>query len=126
MAEDSVQVEVEGDPEAVWAVVRDFGAIDRWFPGIQSCRVEGDVRILDMGGMEVREQLVELDEAGRALTYSVIDGVPVGSHKATVAVAPSGSGSTVTWSFAVEPAEMLPVFQDAYSKALAALGTHVG
>lgn len=126
MAEDKVQVEVDGSPDAVWAVVRDFGGIDAWFPGIGSCRVEGDVRILDMGGMEVRERLIEIDEPGRALTYSVIDGVPMESHRATVAVAPSGAGSTVTWSFAVEPAEMLPVFQDAYGKALDALATHVG
>jgi mxaD protein len=121
MAEGSVDIEVAAEPDAVWAVAGDFGGADAFFPGIDTFRLEGDDRIIGMFGLEIRERLVERDDEGRRLTYSVIDGVPVTAHQATVAVEPAGTGSKVTWSYDVEPAEMAPIFGDTYQKALEAL-----
>jgi hypothetical protein len=45
------------------------------------------------------------------------------SHEATIAIDPEGSGSHVTWSVDVEPADLLPIFQGAYDNAVTALKT---
>jgi hypothetical protein len=74
-----------------------------------------------MFGMEIRERLVSRDEESRSLTYSVVEGVPLESHQATVSVRPKGDGSAVTWAFKVTPDEMLPIFADTYGKALGTL-----
>ncbi len=124
MSQDAVTVDVDAEPDKVWAVVGDFGGVS-WFPGIESARLEGDVRVLGMMGMEVRERLSAKDDAARSLTYGIVGGVPVESHRATVTVEPAGSGSRVTWSVAVEPDSMLPVMVDVYRQALEALRQQV-
>ena len=118
MAEGSVNVSVGASADEVWKTVGDFGGIDVFFPGIESFRTEGDDRVIGMFGMEIRERLLSRDEAARTLTYSVVEGVPIESHTATIAVEPEGDGSKVTWSYAVVPDEMAPVFGDTYQAAL--------
>ena len=58
---------------------------------------------------------------GYSVTYSVVDGVPLDSHQATITVEPAGDGSKVTWAYAVAPDEMAPIFGDTYKAALASL-----
>ena len=126
MAEQTVQIDSSAGADELWGKVGDFAGIGGWFPGIDSCRIEGDVRVLALGTMEIREQLIERDEAARSITYSVIGGVPVESHRATVKVTPNGNGSTITWTVDVEPEEMLPIFADTYRQALETLAASVG
>jgi len=121
MAEGAVDVTVHAAPDAVWAKVGDFGGLREFFPGIESFRLEGEDRIIGMFGMEIRERLLSRDEAARTISYSVVGGVPIERHVATITVAPEGDGSKVTWAYDVEPAEMVPVFGDTYRAALAAL-----
>jgi carbon monoxide dehydrogenase subunit G len=121
MAEGAVDVTVGAAPDAVWEKVGDFGGIGAFFPGIDSFRLEGDDRIIGMFGMEIRERLVSRDDAARRITYSVVDGVPIDSHEATITVEPDGEGSKVTWAYAVTPDEMAPIFGDTYKAALATL-----
>jgi mxaD protein len=118
MAEGSVNVSVGASADEVWKTVGDFGGIDAFFPGIESFRVEGDDRVIGMFGMEIRERLLSRDEAARTLTYSVTEGVPIDSHTATIAVEPEGGGAKITWSYAVVPDEMAPIFGDTYQAAL--------
>ena len=118
MAEGVVDVTVGAPPDEVWAKLGDFGGIGEYFPGIESCRLEGDDRVIGLFGMEIRERLMARDDATRTLTYSVVAGVPVDSHSATVTVEPEGDGSKVTWAYAVTPDEMAPVFGDSYQAAL--------
>jgi carbon monoxide dehydrogenase subunit G len=118
MAEGAVDVTVGAPPDEVWAKLGDFGGIGEYFPGIESCRLEGDDRVIGLFGMEIRERLMTRDDAGRTLTYSVVAGVPVESHSATITVEPEGDGSKVTWTYAVMPDEMAPVFGDSYKAAL--------
>ena len=118
MAEGSVNVSLVGSVDEVWKIVGDFGGIDVFFPGIESFRTEGDDRVIGMFGMEIRERLLARDEAARTLTYSVVEGVPIDSHTATISVEPEGDGSKVTWSYAVVPDEMAPIFGDTYQAAL--------
>jgi carbon monoxide dehydrogenase subunit G len=101
--------------------VGDFGGVGELFPGIESFRVEGDDRVIGMFGLEIRERLLSRDEAARSISYSVVDGVPIESHTATITVEADGDGSKVTWSYDVKPDEMAPVFGDTYKGALAVL-----
>jgi carbon monoxide dehydrogenase subunit G len=121
MAEGAVDVTVNAAPDAVWEKVGDFGGLGAFFPGIDSFRLEGDDSIIGMFGMEIRERLVARDDATRRITYSVVDGVPIDSHEATITVEPEGEGSKVTWAYAVTPDEMAPIFGDTYKAALATL-----
>ncbi len=106
-------------------MVGDFGGIGGWMPGIESCRVEGDNRILDTMGMTITERLVSRDDAGRALTYSIADGAPVESHTAVITVTPVGDTSHVTWEVEATPDEMADLMATIYQQSLEALKTHV-
>ena len=121
MAEGAVDVTVDAAPETVWEKVGDFGGVADFFPGIDTFQLEGDDRIIGMFGMEIRERLVSRDDATRTICYSVVDGVPIDSHQATITVEPEGDGCKVTWAYAVTPDEMAPIFGDTYKAALASL-----
>jgi len=121
MAEGAVDVAVKASPDEVWKMVGDFGGIKEYFPGIESCRLEGDDRVIGLFGMEIRERLLARDDATRTLTYSVVEGVPIESHTATISVEPEGDGSHVIWAYNVTPDEMAPVFGDSYQSALASI-----
>jgi len=92
-----------------------------FFPGIESFRLEGDDRIIGMFGMELRERLLSRDDATRTISYSLVDGVPIESHIATITVEAAGDGSKVIWAYEVVPDEMAPIFGDTYKGALAAV-----
>jgi mxaD protein len=121
MAEGAVDITLATAPDEVWARVGDFGNVAELFPAIESFRLEGDERVIGMFGMEIRERLVARDDEGRTLTYSVVGGVPLESHSATISVVPEGAGSKVVWAYAVTPDEMAPVFGDTYKSALTSL-----
>ena len=121
MAAGAVDVKIAATPDEVWAKVGDFAGVGVLFPGIESFRLEGDDRIIGMFGMEIRERLLARDEENRVLTYSVVGGVPIDSHTATVSVEPDGDGSMVIWAYDVSPDEMAPIFGDTYKGALGAL-----
>jgi mxaD protein len=121
MAEGAVDVTVGAAPDDVWKKLGDFGGLAEFFPGIDSFRLEGDDRVIGMFGMEIRERLLARDDATRTIAYSVVAGVPIDSHEATITVEPEGEGSKVTWSYAVTPDEMAPIFGDTYKAALASL-----
>jgi carbon monoxide dehydrogenase subunit G len=125
MGTGKAEIDVNRSPDNVWAVVGDFGGIGDWMPGIDSCRVEGDNRIIETMGMAITERLVSRDEAGRRLTYSIAAGAPVESHEAVIAVAPSGTGSHVTWVVEAMPDEMADLMAAVYQQALEALKNHV-
>ena len=121
MAAGAVDVTIAATPDEVWEKVGDFAGVGDFFPGIESFRMEGDDRIIGMFGMEIRERLLARDEEGRVLTYSVVGGVPIESHTATISVEPDGAGSKVIWAYDVTPDEMAPIFGDTYKGALASL-----
>jgi carbon monoxide dehydrogenase subunit G len=110
----------------VWAVTGDFGGIGGWMPGIESCTLEGDDRILKMMGMEITEHLIRRDEAEKVIVYGIAGGVPVGRHEATITVHPEGQSSLVTWDVDVEPDDMTDMMHQIYQQSLQALKDHLG
>lgn len=122
MADGKAEVHIARSPEDVWALIADFGGLDRWMSGIDSCTVEGDVRTLETMGMTLKERLVSQDDDARTQSYSLIEGpMPIERHLATLAVAPDGDGTRFTWSYEVEPEDMAAVFGGVYEGAAQAL-----
>ena len=125
MAERTAEIDVDGRPEDVWALIGDFGGIAGWMPGMESCRVEGENRILETMGMTITEKLLARDDTARSITYAIVDGVPVESHQATITVTAAGAGSHVTWVVDAAPDEMADLMQGVYQGSLEAVKAHV-
>ena len=79
MASGKAEVSIATNPDDVWKLIRDFGGLADYMPGIDSCTVDGDVRTVGMMGIEIKEQLRDLDDDTRRLTLQrdrVADGQP--------------------------------------------------
>ncbi|HLX88008.1 MAG TPA: SRPBCC family protein, partial [Acidimicrobiales bacterium] len=74
MAEGRAEIEIAKPVDDVWAVVGDFGGIAGWMPGIESCRVDEDDRIIAMMGLEVTERLERRDEDAHEIVYRIVGG----------------------------------------------------
>jgi hypothetical protein len=63
-------------------------------------------RIAAGEGKQIREKLESLDEQGRALVYTIPEGVPfpVTGYRATLRVRGEGAKSELDWSASFEPA----------------------
>lgn len=121
------EIDIDRPAGDVWNVVRDFGGLGAWMPGIDSCRVEGDDRILEMMGMELTETLVSCDEDARTLVYSITKSpMPIEHHEATITVTATGdAASHVTYGVDVRPDSMTEMMSGAYAGALQALKARV-
>lgn len=126
MAKARAEIEIAKPVDEVWAVIGDFGSIGEWMPGVESCRVDGDDRILGLMGLEVIERLERRDEDEHVLIYRIVGGIPVENHRATVSVSPTSGGSAVAWDFEVTPDDMAALLQGAYEQALATLKGKLG
>jgi carbon monoxide dehydrogenase subunit G len=123
MAEGKAEVSIDRSPDDVWKLVREFGGLETWMPGVETCVVDGDVRTIGLMGIEIKEQLRGIDDAARRISYSVVES-PMGnleSHLATIAVEPEGSGSHLTWSVEVSPDELLGLFVPVYEGSVVEL-----
>ena len=120
MQTETARIDIAKPPAEVWALVGEFGGLDGWMAGIDSCTVEGDIRTIQTMGMTLQEQLVRRDAEGRSITYSIVgEGKPVAEHEATITVLDTGDGtSEVTWDVSIEPDEAAPMFKDIYQGAL--------
>ena len=119
------ELAINRSADDVWKVVADFGGLDAWMPGIESCELESDdVRKLSMMGMELREQLKTKDDANRVLAYSLVGMPGIDVHLATISVRPDGDGSMATWAFDAEPESMAAMMDGTYKYALDTLKNH--
>lgn len=94
---------------SVWGVIRDFGALGRWLPGVKSCVIESDdpgdrvgaIRRVEMGGVGViREQLLALSDVDYAVTFSIIEStLPIRNYRSTIALLPitDGDRTFIQW-----------------------------
>ena len=90
-------------------------------PGVETCVLEGDDRVLGMLGMRIVERQFSRDDEARTLTYGIVDGdMKPEVHEATITVMPAGGGSFVTWDVRADDA-MVEMMQGAYAGALEAL-----
>ena len=108
-------------PEAAWQLVGDFGGIGEVFADVDDVVVVDDLRTFNLMGMRITERLVSHDDAARTISYSIIDGVPVEAHLATIRVDAHETGCEISWSVTSDPEAAQPLFADAYRGALVAL-----
>ena len=123
MADGKAEISIDRSPDDVWKLVREFGGLETWMPGVETCVVDGDIRTIGLMGIEIKEQLRNLDDAARRISYSVIES-PMGnleSHLATISVEPEGSGTHVTWAVEVVPDDLLGLFVPVYEGSVVEL-----
>lgn len=111
---------IDRPADEVWALVKDFGGLAGWMPGIDTCVLNGDgtERVVAMMGMEITERLVRCDEDARVLAYGIVAGpVAVEHHEATITVTPEGDGSHVTYDVDVDDS-MVDMMHGMYAKSL--------
>jgi len=100
----SLTIDIDAPPETVWAFIGDPTTVPRWYPKYVECVVDGDARTLRTAeGRELRERLLERDDARRFYSYSVTSGAPVASHLASFEVTSEGDGSRVRWATQAQP-----------------------
>lgn len=63
---------IAASADVVWDIVRRPESIPDWFPGIVSCTVDGDVRVITTAtGMEIPEKIMTIDSTIRRFAYRV-------------------------------------------------------
>jgi hypothetical protein len=99
---------IDAPPDEVWAMVGDFGGIQRWAPGTESSRLilhdrneTGAIRLLRRrgDGTQVTEKLLDYDSYNRRMVYTYVDGVVrAADYYSEVLVKDAGGGrSIVEW-----------------------------
>src|SRR5215213_4465325 len=92
------ETQVEAPAEAVWAALRDFGAVhERLAPGfVVDTHLEDGVRTVTFGnGAVAREALVGVDDRARRLAYTVVEsGLGFTHHNASATVVAESDGSS--------------------------------
>ena len=124
MGQAEAEIDINASPDKVWAAIGDFGGLGNWMPGIESCELQGEDRVLKMMGMEITERLYDRDESARSITYGIVQGpFPLEKHRATITVTGDGEKSHVTWAVDVDDA-MTDMMHKTYEGGLAALKAH--
>ena len=99
MASIRKEILVAVTPGQAWDALRDVGRIhERLVRGfVADCRLEGDTRVVSFAnGMTVRELIVDVDEAGRRVVWSV-QGAPFAHHNASVQALADGAQTRLVW-----------------------------
>ena len=110
MANILVEKTLPVSPDALWALVKDFGNVS-WIPGASaSAKIEGSgpgmARILgNPEGGSIREILDSVDEAGCSITYSIPEGTPfpVSTYCSTMTVSEDSGQAHLAWSCEFDP-----------------------
>lgn len=105
--------------DEVWAVVGDPRRLPEWFPGITSCTVDGDTRVVTTGaGIPMPERLLTVDRLQRRFQYRITASL-VREHCSTIDVIDLGDGtSLVVYGVDAEPAVLALVIGGAAGDAL--------
>lgn len=66
------EIRISASANAVWGVVTRPDSIPNWFPGIDSCTVEGNLRVIKTrAGMEMPEEIITNDRLNRRFAYRI-------------------------------------------------------
>ncbi|ABW12361.1 AMP-dependent synthetase and ligase [Parafrankia sp. EAN1pec] len=95
--------QISAPVDVVWDVVTDHEGMSTWFPGVAVALERpgvqggiGAVRIVRMTGLSIREQVTDIEPA-RRLAYRCISGHPLRDYRGEIFLAPSGTGTSLTW-----------------------------
>ncbi len=101
------EIRIARPAEEVWAVVGDAARLHEWFPGVESCTVEGDRRVIVLAtGIPMPERIVTCDNVLRRFQYR-IEAPLFTEHQGTIDVHDLGDGtSLVVYSTDAAPRTM--------------------
>jgi uncharacterized protein YndB with AHSA1/START domain len=121
------QVRLAHPPAEVWEVVGAPERVHEWFPGIDSCTVDGDQRVVvTHAGLPMPEHLLTVDPTLRRLQYRITAPMFV-EHLGTIDVLDLDDGTClVVYGTDAEPAALALVIGGAARAALAYLPTFMG
>ena len=116
------QVTIHRSADDVWAVIGDPRTIADWFPGIESCTVDGTTRVITtVTGLPLPEEIVTVDAIQRRFQYRVTAPIIEG-HLGTIDVFELEDGnSLVSYATDCEPPAMALMIGGATGGALAEL-----
>lgn len=98
-------VTIKAEPAKVWAIVKDFGNMQKWHPAISATKLEkkgaDTFRTLTLkSGGTTYEKLRSVDEADMKVKYEIVESqLPFTDYNSimTVAKGPNAGETTVTW-----------------------------
>jgi hypothetical protein len=100
----SVSQRVAAPAKGVWDIVRTGADVNRWFPSVTACRLDGvgvgAQRICTVNGQELTEIIETVDDASRIFQYRIVEQalMPIRNILGTFHVAQIGaSESQVLW-----------------------------
>ncbi len=112
------KIMINASPDKVWAMVKDFGAIDKWHPAVKSVEMKDDkTRVLTLGSEgnpTITEELQKVDDEKMMMVYKITDmsvvktitfnskdtpyfTLPVATYKSWMTVKAVDGGSEVQW-----------------------------
>jgi hypothetical protein len=120
-------ISINASADSVWAIVRDFGAVQKLAPGfVIDAKLDGDARVVTFAnGNVAREMLVDCDEARRRLVYA-ISNERVKHYNAVVEVIGDGANSRLLWTIDVLPHEIAPYLSGQMDQAASAMRQALG
>lgn len=88
------KIVLNASSKAIWALVGEFNAIDRWHPDIKNSTLmgtgkeSGDIRVLTLNNnLTIVERLELYDENEMSLQYRILESpLPIANYTATIAV----------------------------------------
>ena len=113
--------------DEVWKVVSDAAGISAWFPGIEHATAADGTRSCTLaGGHELREDVVNVDDALRRFQYRITDGMPVDYHLGTVDVLEDGpQAALVVYSTEITPDSLAGVVGPSVESGVQGLKAHL-
>jgi carbon monoxide dehydrogenase subunit G len=118
------EIQIDARPQTAWAALRDVGALHtRLVPGfVTDVRLEPGARIVTFGnGMQVRERIVDIDDATRRVAWSAVGG-SMTHHNASAQVLPDGAaGCRFVWIADLLPDEVAPAIAAMIEQGMAVI-----
>jgi len=100
------KITISAPPAEVWTLVKDFGAIGTWHPGLAKVTSEGSgqgaTRTITLkSGGDLVESVDDVDDKGMSLGFRLqkenVDAFPVSFYSGQITVQPAGEGCEVQW-----------------------------
>lgn len=124
MASISKETSIDVPAAALWAALRDVGALHtRLVAGfVTGCTLDGDVRTVTFAnGQVARERIVNIDDTGQRLVWSASGG-RLTHHNASAQVFAEGPGRCrVVWTADLLPHELAPAVEAMIEQGLVAM-----
>lgn len=121
-------------PEAVWAIVGDFGALAQWHPYVPNCELSegGTVRTIALPPTPAVERMDVAASGPMLHVYTVDSGpMPMTNYRAEMGVRPEGDGAVLFYrstseAVGVEDAKLEKMLSKFFDAGFSAVATTLG